>query len=72
MTDWRPIETAPKDGTRILSWSVGTTKHFAGYAVVAWSTRDCVWFLDDDGDRGDVIGLTHWHPLPPPPRDAPK
>lgn len=54
MTDWRPIETAPKDGTTILSWDG------SHYICVAWSTRDRCWFVDDGV-------VTHWMPLPLPP-----
>jgi len=76
---WRPIETAPKDGTRII---VG--KH-AGY-VMAWASS-AYWFDQPPyrhgpkfkGTRGterrrgwtdgmDTLATpTHWMPLPAPP-----
>jgi hypothetical protein len=60
MSDWQLIETAPKDGTAILSWD-GQFR-----VVIAWSTRDKGWFLCDD-ERGDWADVTHWMPLPAPP-----
>ena len=57
---WRPIETAPKDGTRILVWVEGAESH----EIVGW-LGDC-WF---NGDVTDFMfgDPTHWMPLPEPP-----
>lgn len=65
MPEWQPIETAPKDGTRILVWpywSDGTPE------VVKWVKMRRV------PDRWEVHGgtflnsqPTHWMPLPDPP-----
>lgn len=66
---WKPIDSAPKDGTRIL-------------ALWPYSKTQC-WFetfWDDDESQGDKPGWyapewgclldgynpTHWQPLPPP------
>lgn len=65
---WQPIETAPRDGTRIiLAWG--------GSAVVGY-------YLDNSGMRRPWQGwrtpsmeptprglVTHWMPLPPPPEE---
>lgn len=68
---WQPIETAPKDGTRIDVWS-GHRQ-----ADVCW--LDCVWeyrnskpfqgwfWTNDDGEPILVEDVTHWMPLPAPP-----
>lgn len=56
---WRPIETAPRDGTLILA----TVKHIGCDAVSFWGA----------GWRETTNGLmlrdepTHWQPLPAPP-----
>lgn len=54
---WRPIETAPKDGTEILIYRQGIS-YLAVYDEGKWWTPDtfpCPWFeLADDP--------THWQP----------
>jgi hypothetical protein len=62
MSDWQTIESAPRDGTPILSWD-GVRR-----VVIIWSTRDKGWFLDGADDRPDWTGVTHWMPLPEPPK----
>lgn len=84
MTEWRPIETAPKDGTKIVIWN----KRYAFCPIAAWHNSESDdeadgWSFDDwnspcgsvaDGFVGyneDIeAGLmpTHWMPLPEPPR----
>lgn len=61
--EWRPIETAPKDGTRVLLGRFDQSARDT--AVGFWSGRG-TW---DDGDFADDMGeFTHWQPLPEPPR----
>lgn len=56
---WQPIESAPKDGTRILLFGDGD--QVVAYFNVGYGT----W---GDGDHHDDIqGLTHWQPLPAAP-----
>lgn len=78
---WRPIETAPKDGTWVLvTWAenAGSSGDDEGSqpAVVAQWTTLCngmtvkghwqfAWF--DGGYYGHIYQPTHWMPLPPPP-----
>lgn len=63
---WRPIESAPKDGTTIMGWRAG------------WGPCECRWEVDFDGDECSFAGWvdlnaddetrpTHWVPLPLPP-----
>ena len=68
MSDWRPIETAPKDGTILLLTD--------GRDVVAglWDAADPKYrwcFLDSppalNGMPDNRHGPTHWTPLPDPP-----
>lgn len=73
---WQPIETAPKDGTRIDLWVVSPTK--------AWRWPDASWMEagkhrwlgPDDWTSKEGMPLhalieatvaTHWQPLPSPP-----
>lgn len=54
--EWRPIETAPKDGTTILVF------HNGSMWTVLWSD---VQEWHDANDYGYTP--THWMPLPKPP-----
>lgn len=66
MTDWQPIETAPRDGTELLLYGMGWRRglgyyakgrHIGWYERGAWSTRD-----------PEVLCVaTEWQELPPPP-----
>lgn len=54
---WQPIETAPKDGTRLLAcWDINEPS----YGVVWW--EDGSWVEYDADNR--VSDPTHWRPLP--------
>lgn len=53
---WQPIESAPKDGTRIL----GVNEEF-GTVRVTW------WDEAHQSFASFALGLTHWMPLPPSP-----
>jgi hypothetical protein len=70
MSEWQPIETAPKDGTHIiLFWPYVTDE---GHVTSGY------WYLPGEGEIAgwhswDVNGYatppTHWMPLPAPPLD---
>jgi len=85
MSEWKPIETAPKDGTRVLVhgfWDDRAAKHCRGepyMTIGAWSSfmsggTGHHWMYE--GCLGDVdadhicVTFTHWMPLPPPPREG--
>lgn len=55
MSEWQPIETAPRDGAEVLTWN-GTSRRIAAYA---WDDR---W--QSEGLPSFVP--THWMPLPEP------
>lgn len=69
MSEWQDIETAPKDGTRILIVVSGS------YVMEASWHSD--WYGDDtisgfmganlDEEYGSFVQASHWQPLPPPP-----
>lgn len=78
MMEWQPIETAPKDGTKII----GLMKD--GLVGTITSQRYHTWKKDEDGtplfvrywtwDKQDQLmpvhfDVTHWMPLPEPPKD---
>ena len=56
--DWRPIDTAPKDGTAVLVWDGYDlmVSRFGACGVNEWSTRALC-----------AEEPTHWIPLPEPP-----
>ena len=58
---WQPIETAPKDGTRVLIYP----SHFMDgkNQSVAWWNGEA--WTDDEGPD---MHPTHWHPLPDDPK----
>ena len=69
MSDWQPIETAPKDGTVILAWRDGWVKP----TLLLWlAHRDleapgwCPYERQPIRPRGSQP--THWMPLPEPPQ----
>lgn len=62
---WRPIETAPVDGTHVLVWD--------GYVVLAHSSDPEHWYESDSSDPvsgSERVHPTHWMPLPEPPTSA--
>jgi len=81
--EWQPIETAPKDGTKILVWVFEEILQNIHYDMVHWETRT---ELTEYGYEGFVSGqispdskqvnkymiisqdfYTHWMPLPKTP-----
>ena len=71
---WAAIETAPKDGTRLLLWCNGLEVGY--WSTSLWAPRpkgsplgkqDGAWIIYEN--RSDTIRLTptHWMPLPFPP-----
>jgi hypothetical protein len=71
MSEWQPIETAPKDGTPII---VATSAPGFYPRSGWWSDRFGEWVVRENESGAtrlcpDYAGvaLTHWMPLPPPP-----
>lgn len=57
--EWQPIETAPKDGTKILVFMACEHEIFASrYTHGCWQTG--VW-------KSPPPHFSHWMPLPDPP-----
>jgi hypothetical protein len=66
---WRPIKTAPRDGTRVIvSCHAGSAGYLDGIGR---------WGVAGPTERWICLGKvsftdpTHWMPLPPPPEVAP-
>ena len=82
MSEWQPIETAPRDGTSVLLWGLvageisGPDKEtgFAGEGEWAEGTHykpDEDWWLLSGGDCYSTwCKPTHWMPLPEPPNQS--
>ncbi len=68
--EWRPIESAPRDGTPLLAWCVHPharhaedPKEWAAAVVTQWINHNgggWTW-------NGMAGSFTHWQPLPAPP-----
>jgi hypothetical protein len=72
--EWQGIETAPKDGTPVDLWC-----RAPGLSAGPGRVSDCwfaggFWWRYDDTSAGDdqcrarVHNVTHWRPLPSPPK----
>jgi hypothetical protein len=68
--EWEPINTAPKDGTRILIFEPGEESPKTLRATLPGIVRVSCW--RDDTIPAGWIGSerppSHWLPLPGPPR----
>jgi hypothetical protein len=69
---WRPIETAPKDGTTILVYGLpqsieGVSYHRPAAYTAAWDTIDDAFCLSGGTWVGPFIDPAYWMPVPPPP-----
>ena len=83
MSEWQPIETAPRDGTVVLVWwpdfwvnDGELTDEIVGGQCCVSCNRFGEWqrevtyaaILDDDFEPAEEP--THWQPLPTPPEQA--
>lgn len=63
--EWQPIETAPKDGTVIFA--IDSRRDYK--AVVKWTGAgewECITYYG--APMGLGFSVTHWMPLPEPPK----
>ena len=66
MSEWRPIETAPRDGTKVLLCEADQPTEI----VLGWWLQNAWRDYGDIGCGGfDDYNPTHWMPLPEPPSD---
>lgn len=64
MTDWQPIETAPK-GRSLLVWFGRVGMHYNVLICDDMGWREAV---DDGRQLKEGYEPTHWMPLPEPPK----
>ncbi len=73
MAEWQPIETAPKDGTRILLYFPVLPKHYDQQSKISVGLSvNRGWWVTALGAGGLYDGETrptHWTPLPEPPEN---
>jgi hypothetical protein len=77
MGEWQPIETAPKDGTKLLMsvFFPGDTicEPFTEVTIGYWDhgnaldDPESIWHREPDWDVPTIGDPTHWMPLPAPP-----
>lgn len=69
--EWRPIETAPKDGTDVLV-SRRDDDGEGEFAVAQWWVHAWAFMSGRPGDMPALLGFipTHWRPLPSPPKEG--
>lgn len=66
-SQWQPIESAPKDGTRVMLAVILTHPQQVGqeaqfYQLCSWTGDNWSPFIPNK--------WTHWQPLPSPPKDG--
>lgn len=71
---WQPIETAPKDGTRILIYNKGNMNDeppIASFVRVDWYRTDkkLSGFIGFGLENKKYFPHSHWKPLPEPPQE---
>lgn len=71
MSEWQPIETAPRDGTAILVCAQSDHDEW-NFMAVFWCIPDCHqrgWAVISHGFRefSCFVSPTHWMPLPAAP-----
>jgi hypothetical protein len=66
MSEWQPIETAPKHGGNIMLWCVDLVGGNGRVATGSW--RDSYGGSWWDYHMEYMLNPTHWMPLPEPPK----
>lgn len=70
MSEWRPIETAPRDGTRILGYGPAGFELKPVFAVLEWLPSSEKWAVfPNEATEYDYEACRpiYWMPLPAPP-----
>lgn len=85
MSEWQPIETAPKDGTEIIGcfsdnygyqdeptvFGPWTIRWKGNMWVSSWDGYGVIEYMGDFGTdyKTPDVQPTHWLPLPEPPKE---
>lgn len=71
--EWRPIDSAPKDGHRILMTGLNQTVRWTAIGYYA-PAHGATWVSEESYGfgPGKLQNPTHWRPLPSPPAPAPE
>ena len=71
MSEWQPIETAPKDGSSIIvcDSKIGFVCEACWWDSWYSNKNNTGWMIANcDEEYGHYIDATHWMPLPAPPK----
>jgi hypothetical protein len=63
--EWRPIGTAPRDGTSIIVWTA-----YGTITLAEWTGDQFYPWKGSDDEYAEHV-ITHWMSLPPPPTQEP-
>jgi hypothetical protein len=66
MSEWQPIETAPKNGEEILVW-----QHGFAYMLAHWDLEAKCWARYYMNDEPGLLHPSYWQRLSPPPQKQP-
>lgn len=72
MSDWQPIETAPRDGTTFIATDGNEVEpvYYVRYSHWSVGEYDLRYSSRQEGEESLWFNPTHWMPLPKPPEDA--
>lgn len=70
MSEWQSIEAAPRDGSEFLGYHKGHDGYTGDWFALVEYSGDPEWpWADYEGKHPEAF-LTHWMPLPTPPKDV--
>lgn len=68
-TGWATIDTAPRDGTKLILWATYSPAQEPFAVMGRFSDSGLGWVSDDLSGQGSVqLDPTHWLPIPSPPK----